>query len=131
MVVVLIGALVTSEFLVEDALWFVPVLFLLIRPVAVLIGLAASDTGPIQRGLVAWFGVRGVGSIFYLSYALSHGLTGDDAELLTALTLCAVTASILVHGVTVTPLMSRYHERMEREPSRRRDRSRTASPTSR
>ena len=128
MVVVLIGGLLTRQYLVEDAIWFVPLLFLVLRPLAVLVGMVGSETGPIQRGLVAWFGVRGVGSIFYLAYALSHGLTGDDAELLTSLTLCTVAASILVHGVTVTPLMSRYHERMEHERSGgRRRRPRTAS----
>ncbi len=131
LVVVLIGGLLTREYLAVEALWFVPLLFLVLRPVAVLIGMAGSDTGPIQRGLVSWFGVRGVGSIFYLAYALSHGLTGDDAVLLTSLTLCTIAASILVHGVTVTPLMSRYHERMESERSRRPGDARAASPASR
>ena len=32
-----------------------------------------------QRWLMGWFGIRGIGSLYYLCYALSHGLTGSRA----------------------------------------------------
>ena len=52
--------------------------------------------------------MRGVGSIYYLAYALTHGAAGPSARLLADMTLVVVAASIVVHGVSVTPLMRRF-----------------------
>ena len=56
--------------------------------------------------MIAWFGIRGIGSLYYLCYALHHGLPPDLAPRLTALTLAVVAVSIVVHGLSVTPLMT-------------------------
>jgi NhaP-type Na+/H+ or K+/H+ antiporter len=124
--VVLLGAILVP--LLPDvpaaALWFVPLLFLVIRPIAVLVGLLGSATGPVQRGLIAWFGVRGIGSLYYLMYALTHGVEGDLARQLVALTAVTVAASIVVHGISVTPLMSRYAALAERAEARAKARGR-------
>ena len=106
--VLLLGAMLTAAYLPADALWFAPLLFLGIRPLAVYAGLLGCGLTGIRRGLVAWFGVRGVGSVYYLMFALQHGVSGDDAHRLTGLTLTVVAISIAVHGVSVTPLMSIY-----------------------
>ena len=58
--------------------------------------------------MVGWFGVRGIGSLYYLMFAIQHGLPEDLAVDLIQLTLIAVTLSILVHGTSVKPLMSRF-----------------------
>ncbi len=107
-VVVLLGGMLTGRYLPGDALWFVPLLLLVIRPLSVLLGLAGSRTPRLQQSLVAWFGIRGIGSVYYLTYAIGHGLSEDLAHRLVGLTLATVTASILVHGISVTPLMRRY-----------------------
>ena len=60
--------------------------------------------------------IRGIGSLYYLGYALNHGLDPQLAPPLIALTLAAVVASIVGHGISVTPLMTRY----ERLRGRRR-----------
>ena len=100
--------------------WFVPLLFLVIRPLAVAIGLAGSSTPRIQLRLIAWFGVRGIGSLYYLGYAMNHGLDPSLANTLVALTLTAIVASIVAHGISVTPLMARYEKmRGQGERSRR------------
>jgi NhaP-type Na+/H+ or K+/H+ antiporter len=96
------------------ALWFIPLLLLVIRPAAVLIGLLGSATEPAQRRLSAWFGIRGIGSLYYLMYALTHGLESDLARLLAAITALTVAVSIVVHGISVTPLMQRYSRQIER-----------------
>lgn len=111
--VVLLGVLVSGVDWSLVPWWFVPVLFLVIRPLAVALGLAGAPTLPPQRLLIAWFGIRGIGSLYYLGYALTHGLDAQLAPPLIALTLAAVIASIVAHGVSVTPLMSRY-ERLRR-----------------
>ena len=89
---------------------FVAVLLLAIRPASVLLGLARSQTSPSQRGLIAWFGIRGIGSLYYLAYAINRGLPADLAATLAALVLSTVVVSIVVHGISVTPLM-RFYER--------------------
>jgi len=95
----------------------VPVLFLLVRPIAVLGGLARGGLRGPQRALCAWFGIRGIGSLYYLAYATNHGLEPAIASLLTGVTLTVVAASIIVHGVSVTPLME-WYERSRKSPGR-------------
>lgn len=78
------------------------------RPVSVLVGLSISRTSWRIRGLAAWFGVRGIGSLYYLMYAIQHGLSEDLSLQLIQITLIVITLSILVHGISVKPLMHRY-----------------------
>jgi NhaP-type Na+/H+ or K+/H+ antiporter len=106
-VAVLLGALLASAPLPPAAWWFVPLLFLVIRPVAVVVGLAGDRSSRPLLALTAWFGIRGIGSVYYLAFALVHGLA-VDAEAITSLVLWTIAASIVVHGVSVTPLMARY-----------------------
>jgi NhaP-type Na+/H+ or K+/H+ antiporter len=107
-VVLLIGGMLSFRYLTPDALWFVPLLFLVIRPLAVALGAPMRGAPRIQRGLTMWFGIRGVGSIYYLMYAIEHGVPEPIAQRLTALTLTTVACSIIVHGISVAPLMRRY-----------------------
>ena len=76
-VVVLIGGMLTAQYLPGEALWFVPLLFLVIRPIAVLLGLSRSHVTGTQRRLICWFGIRGVGSLYYLAYAMNHARIPD------------------------------------------------------
>jgi sodium/hydrogen antiporter len=110
-VVLLVGGMLSFRYLPADALWFIPLLFLVVRPAAVLAGLAGAKLPVREKGMIAWFGIRGIGSIYYLMYAIEHGLPADLAERLAGLTLTAVAASILVHGISVTPLMKLYERR--------------------
>lgn len=111
-VVMVTGALLAAVSWTTLPLWFIPVLLLVIRPVAIMFSLPGTAMTSIQRLTVAWFGVRGIGSIYYLAYALTHGLAGEEARLLAELTLAVVATSIVVHGISVTPLMRRYADRM-------------------
>jgi NhaP-type Na+/H+ or K+/H+ antiporter len=107
-VVILVGGMVAVLFPAADAVWFVPLLLLVIRPLSVTLGLLGSHTGEVRTGLISWFGIRGVGSIYYLMYAVEHGLPDELAARLTALVLTTVAVSIFVHGTSVTPLMKLY-----------------------
>ncbi len=86
-------------------------LFLVARPVSVLIGLSVSSTPFRIRAMAAWFGVRGIGSLYYLMYAIDRGLPEPMAVELIHLTLIVVTLSILVHGISVKPLMGHFQRR--------------------
>lgn len=106
--VVLLGAILRWEHWRPEIWWFVPLLLLVIRPLSVAIGLAGGTASPLERGMIAWFGIRGIGSLFYLTYAINHRLPNPFADQLISLTLMTVAASIIVHGATVTPLMAVY-----------------------
>ena len=107
-VVLILGALLADVETLRPGLWMALFLFALIRPLATMVTLAGTSLSRTQRAFMAWFGVRGIGSVYYLAYALSHGVSGESARIVADMTLIVVAASIIVHGVSVTPLMRRY-----------------------
>ncbi len=111
--VLVIGAMLSYVQWPSAAWWFVPLVLLIIRPVGVGLGLIGSRSSRPQRALMAWFGIRGIGSIYYLMYALNHGLDRALAEQLVTITVICVAASIVAHGISVTPLMLRYSKRQQ------------------
>ncbi|MDD2918974.1 sodium:proton antiporter [Rhodoferax sp.] len=82
--------------------------FAVVRPVSVLTGLLGTRTSWTIRSLIGWFGVRGIGSLYYLMFAIQHGLPEALALELMQLTLIVVTLSIFVHGTSVKPLLGRF-----------------------
>ena len=110
-IMLLIGTMISTRYLPIVALWFVPLLFLVIRPLAAWIGLVGTDTTLVQRHFISWFGVRGIGSVYYLMYAVVHGLEEDVARDLIGLTLTVIATSVVIHGISVTPLMAWYNRR--------------------
>ena len=86
-------------------------LLLVIRPISVAVGLFGSKTSASQRGMVGWFGIRGIGSLYYLMYAIQHGLPEALSLQLIQMTLIVVTLSILLHGTSVKPLMGLFWKR--------------------
>ncbi len=83
-------------------------LFFVARPLSVMLGLAGTDTTLRVRLIIGWFGVRGIGSIYYLMYAINHGLPASLSRDLIQITAIVVALSILVHGTSVKPLMDRF-----------------------
>ncbi len=83
-------------------------LFLVARPLSVVLGLAWSDTTTRVRSIIGWFGVRGIGSIYYLMFAINHGLPKSLAPDLIQITIVVVMLSIIVHGTSVKPLLDRF-----------------------
>jgi NhaP-type Na+/H+ or K+/H+ antiporter len=118
-IVIAIGALLWAVPWNQAVWWFVPLLLLVIRPLAVRVGLARSSVSRNQRWLLGWFGIRGVGSLYYLMYAINHGLDPALADQLMVLTLSVVVTSIVVHGISVTPLMAAYERKLRAPRSRR------------
>ena len=91
--------------------WVAVVLFVVIRPLATALSLVREPLSRSRRAFIAWFGVRGIGSIYYLAYALTHGIAGTNALLLADMTLVVVAISVVVHGASVTPLMHWFSRR--------------------
>lgn len=112
-VVLVVGAALATVSWPDGVEWFVVLLFLAIRPLAVAVALAGEHLSRVQKLLIAWFGVRGIGSIYYLAFALRLG-ADEHARLLTDITLVTVSVSVVVHGISVTPLMELYSRRRRR-----------------
>lgn len=110
--VLAVGAMLAPEIMPASAIWFIPLLLLVIRPVAVFIGMVGSETSFSQRSLIGWLGIRGIGSIYYLAYVINHGVAGETAARLASLTVLVVAVSIFLHGASATPLM-RIYEKMK------------------
>jgi NhaP-type Na+/H+ or K+/H+ antiporter len=81
-------------------------LVLVLRPLGGFLTLLGSRrVNMAERSVISFFGIRGIGSIFYLAYAL------DKAEFPQARQLWAILAftmlvSIGLHGVLATPIMN-------------------------
>ncbi|CAH0321239.1 cation:proton antiporter [Pseudomonas mediterranea] len=88
-------------------------LFAVIRPVCVLAMPWGRLLDRSQRLLIGWFGIRGIGSLFYLFFALNHHLQPEVASLCINLTLSVVSLSILVHGLSTQPTLA-WYERHKR-----------------
>lgn len=109
--VLIIGVMLAPTYLDVNDLWFIPVLFFVVRPLAVLLGIVGAGLPPSKVALISWFGIRGIGSLYYLMFAIGIGVAGDLSRQLISITLWAMAVSIVVHGVSVTPLMRWYHSR--------------------
>ncbi|MHC5934784.1 cation:proton antiporter [Nostoc sp.] len=103
-----------------QSLLVIILLFLIIRPVGVwisTIGKRPLDSQrrtfhPGTRWLFGWFGIRGVGSLYYLAYAFRHGLKGEAAEQIAWITYTTILVSVIVHGISATPLMKWYERNL-------------------
>ena len=109
--VMLVGAMLASAAPLPAVWWFVPLLLGVLRPLSVLPAILGERLSFPQAAMLGWFGIRGVGSVYYMLFALHHGLDAGIAATLTSLTLWTVAASIVVHGLTAQPLMRRYLSR--------------------
>jgi sodium/hydrogen antiporter len=112
-IVLVLGVLLASIQFRIEVLWFIPLLFLVVRPVSVYVGLLGADVRHSQRRLMAWLGIRGIGSLYYLLYAINHKIDPALAQQLLSITAAAIVASIFVHGLSVTPLLRWYKKRKD------------------
>ena len=103
-ILVLLGTLVGSVELRPAMLGFALLLLLLIRPLAVRLGLGGLSITELQWRGIAWFSARGVASLYCLTFAINHGLSGPFARELAGATLVVVVISIIASGYSGLPL---------------------------
>ena len=100
--------------LLADLTWsavlFALACLLVVRPLAGLIGLVGCGRPWAERLIIAFFGIRGVGSFYYLAYALNHADFADPSALW-AVVGFIVLGSVVAHGMTVTPVMRAFDRR--------------------
>jgi NhaP-type Na+/H+ or K+/H+ antiporter len=114
---VLFGGMVAFGGLLASLDWrmllFVAGVLLVARPAAGLLSLLGSNLPWREQLVISFFGIRGMGSIYYLAFALNHASFADPRRLW-AIVGSVVLASILLHGITVTPaleLLDRWQRR--------------------
>src|SRR5581483_399334 len=112
-IVVIVGALLVPATFATKNLGDLLLLFFIIRPIAIFIGLARTPLGTVEKGLIGWFGIRGIGSLYYLAYAIQRGLPRSRMEAVANTVLAAIAISVAMHGMTVTPLMNWYARQRE------------------
>jgi NhaP-type Na+/H+ or K+/H+ antiporter len=117
------GALVSG--VLEELTWTATILALLlvfvVRPLTGLVALVGTPLTREERWAISFFGVRGIGSVYYLAYALTAAEFAD-AEALWAIVAATLVVSIAAHGVTASPAM-----RLVDRASRRRHVARSAT----
>jgi NhaP-type Na+/H+ or K+/H+ antiporter len=113
-IVLVVGAIISTGYWSRDGLLLAALLFLVIRPVAVWLGLLGVPAGKAPRRLLGWFGIRGIGSVYYAVYIARHELGYPVAAELVSIVFTVIAASIMVHGISATPLMLLYQRRRGR-----------------
>lgn len=100
--VFVVGLSLTQYFEIR-ALWLCALLFLVFRPILVQLFLARTARSGKERVLISWFGIKGIGSLYYLCYALSHTQLDGMAKI-TEIVVSVVAVSILCHTLSVGPI---------------------------
>ncbi|MCA0143631.1 cation:proton antiporter [Blastococcus sp. LR1] len=89
------------------------VFLLVVRPLAGQLAFLGSSTGSRERWVVSFFGVRGIGSLYYLAYGLSQADI-PGAEQLWRVTVLVVVGSVVLHGATAGPVIHWLDRQRER-----------------
>lgn len=110
-----VGALLATIQFSSATLAFALVLMCIVRPLGVGPLCFLGGMNRQQALLVSWFGLRGIGSLYYLFFAINKGLGDATGQILVEIVVWVIATSVMLHGISVTPLMSRY------EASRSRD----------
>ncbi len=106
---ILFGGAITTGLWADLGWWEIGtavVIVLVVRPIAGWLGLLGTGAARFERGAIAFFGIRGVGSFYYLAYATNQVDFGQ-AERLWGIVSLVVVISIVVHGITASPAMRR------------------------
>ena len=116
-VMIVVGTLISNDAFTPLSVGIALAVCFAARPFAVFVTTPGMALTPSQRRLAAWFGVRGIGSMYYLAFAVSHGLSGAQLKTVADAVLVTVALSVLMHGSSATPIMRLYRRtRQQRGP---------------
>ena len=107
--VLLLGIMLSGSGFSSEGVLVSALLLLLIRPLSAALALAGTRLKRLQRWLMAWFGIRGIGSLYYLMFALQYPLPEELKQRLVPLVLTVVAISVMAHGMSATPVMEKYY----------------------
>ena len=110
LLVVMVGVSLATYLTLEGVVMGLLVL-VVIRPLSVYLSTVGSSISRLQRALISWFGIRGIGSLYYLAYAVPRLPAELHGSNLGSLVLSTVAVSVVAHGITAQPLMTWYERR--------------------
>jgi NhaP-type Na+/H+ or K+/H+ antiporter len=95
-------------------------LLVVVRPVAGILSFIGTAASWPERIVIGLFGIRGIGSFYYLSHALAESSFQEIELLIAAEQLWAfvgfvVLMSIILHGMSATPVMKYLNRRQQRQ----------------
>ncbi|HYX35927.1 MAG TPA: sodium:proton antiporter [Oligoflexus sp.] len=112
LVVILLGSLFRFSYFNWQSIVFALALLFIIRPISAWLSVGRMKLlNSVQTTYILWFGVRGVGSLYYYFYAVNKGLDKGVALNIFSILFCSIVFSLFAHGVSVTPLMNLYEKR--------------------
>jgi NhaP-type Na+/H+ or K+/H+ antiporter len=103
--VLLIGAALWTVAWSLELLLFAAALILIVRPLATALTIRRAELSTARRRMLAWFGIRGIGSVHYATFAIGAANNAPWMNELASATLATVAISIAAHGISATPLM--------------------------
>lgn len=113
--VMLLGSTLTLAGLSEPGIagWLlIPLLLVVIRPLVTIVSFAPTRLPLAERAFIGWFGIRGIGSFYYVAVALEAGvLAAHEATVVYWTVFACVGVSIVAHGLTSSSLTRRLHAR--------------------
>jgi NhaP-type Na+/H+ or K+/H+ antiporter len=114
---VLLGGAITGGGILNSLTWssvaYALLAIFLVRPIAGWVGLAGLACPPTERAVISFFGIRGLGTIYYLAYAFQKP-NFEKVDVVWSAATLTVLISIVLHGVTVTPMMRLIDRRQRR-----------------
>jgi sodium/hydrogen antiporter len=114
---VLFGGAIMSGRLLDALTWssitFAILAIVVVRPLAGWVCLAGAACPPTERAVISFFGIPGIGSIYYLAYALRKE-PFEKVDVIWSTVALIILISIVIHGVTVTPVMGLIDRRQRR-----------------
>lgn len=114
---VLFGGALTGGGLLSAVSWPVVILAVLavfvVRPLSGWIGLAGLPMARAEKAVISFFGIRGIGTLYYLAYGLGRARFEQPDVLWSTIALIIV-ISVVLHGATVTPIMRRIDRRRDK-----------------
>ena len=108
------GGMIIGGGLLQQIGWshvlFALLALLIVRPIIGWLSMTGIKRSRRERFIISFFGIRGLGSVFYLAFALNHGEFGNGNDLWPVVSLVII-ISIVLHGVIVTPMMRQLEKK--------------------
>jgi NhaP-type Na+/H+ or K+/H+ antiporter len=120
LVLLLLGAAI-ADGLLDGLGWqgvaVAAVILLVVRPALCGLSLIGARGTVRERAAIAFFGVRGIGSLYYVAYGVGAA-SFAEADRLYGIVGLVVAGSVILHGLTAGPVMRRLdHSRGQLEPA--------------
>jgi NhaP-type Na+/H+ or K+/H+ antiporter len=118
---VIFGGSIAAGGLLSGLTWeaglFALIALFIVRPLSGWISLMGSRPSADEKAVISFFGIRGLGTAYYLAYAVNHA-DFPEAKLIWNVSGLIILISIVLHGTTVTLAMRHLDRRAQRRRGR-------------